>query len=708
MLKRLKIFSVIALVLSLILPICVSAYQDETDLPSGITESPISEAPLYVDYSSRDMIPVEALANAELSPQDIPEALRVRNADTSKYAHRVYNLEDEYSLVYQNSDGTNTMLQFTEPIQYRDSDGNLKDISTAMLLVGKDYVMLDNDVFVKIPNNLSDGVKFEIDGLKLSMKPFGALADIGSVSKLTDSAEKLSASTSKYSYSGIYGSDTAIVYSPLFDGVKCDIILQQYINKNEFEFEVELNGFNLEKDENEKIIYILDSSGDRVAFFGTVMSYDVMGNVSFGDMNFKELGDDKYLVILSVDEEFLTDPDTVYPVTVDPTVRECKTNDVPTFFEYLCVYSNGTTIHSMSNTTADMCVGTSPKGIGRVLYKFHECPFPMKSMSSVKIIQCVRAYPTYAMYAYPFTGNYWSDTSSYNNIAPDNYDTLYSINVSYGAYYGTNTKIATMDVTSFYNECGSSTYPYYSRDKGVILVNTVGEQPQPPQCIAITSCDIDSPNSVRCFKPYAELTYEPYKIMLDPGHSNSTTSFATYNYNGITFEYAEGTQMWKIYTYLRQNLERMGFYVGVTRSETDDPGYPDRGNMAHGYDMFLSLHSNATNIGNYMQTSKSHIMYEYVEGESQEVIDFADNIATSVKNVMNISQANYPYEHNHKVLVYAKMSDENKPGCPISILIEHSYHDNPQYGYMLTQSSTHSAIAEAEANVIYEFFKAKN
>lgn len=166
--------------------------------------------------------------------------------------------------------------------------------------------------------------------------------------------------------------------------------------------------------------------------------------------------------------------------------------------------------------------------------------------------------------------------------------------------------------------------------------------------------------------------------------------------------------MWNIYECLRQNLENKGFYVGVTRNESTDLGYDKRGEMAHGYDMFLSLHSNATNIGNYMQTSKSHIMYEYVEGESQEVIDFADNIATSVKNVMNISQANYPYEHNHKVLVYAKMSDENKPGCPISILIEHSYHDNPQYGYMLTQSSTHSAIAEAEANVIYEFFKAKN
>ena len=54
--------------------------------------------------------------------------------------------------------------------------------------------------------------------------------------------------------------------------------------------------------------------------------------------------------------------------------------------------------------------------------------------------------------------------------------------------------------------------------------------------------------------------------------------------------------MWKLHLYLKTELQSKGYEVGVTRTNgAVDLGLEERGMKAAGYDMFISLHSNASN-----------------------------------------------------------------------------------------------------------------
>lgn len=82
----------------------------------------------------------------------------------------------------------------------------------------------------------------------------------------------------------------------------------------------------------------------------------------------------------------------------------------------------------------------------------------------------------------------------------------------------------------------------------------------------------------------------PIKIMLDPGHGQGS------GFNRGSIIGNEGDNNYAYYLVLRKELESYGFLVGTTRkSISENPGLSQRGKMAKGYDLFISLHSNAGN-----------------------------------------------------------------------------------------------------------------
>ena len=260
----------------------------------------------------------------------------------------------------------------------RFNNGALKDKKTETKSIGNDFVTIDTDVVVKIPKSLNNGVKIKYDGLNLKMKPLGLM----SKNKTFATPEGNS-----YRYTDTYDVFTDIVYTPTFTGVKCDIVLEEYTGRNTFRFEIHTNGYCLEKDENEKAIYVKDDDGNRILCFNPVVSYDSAGNVSFGDISFQEQnGKNKYIITMTVDEAFLTDPNTVYPVVVDPTTS--STDYAQGDLEYLCVYSNGTSFSSKSSgSRPNMLVGSSSGSvIGRVLYRFGE--ISAKQIIKAELVQC--------------------------------------------------------------------------------------------------------------------------------------------------------------------------------------------------------------------------------------------------------------------------------------------------------------------------------
>ena len=698
--KFTRLFAPLLLIVALILPLCVSAtYYESNDFSGFIPSTDIYEE------------------TVSLSANEIPEALLLRDVDSGKFVKRLYEMEDEYTLAFRNEDGTNTVMMFSEPVKYRTALGEMRDKSTQTIHSGNRYVTADTDVMVSFPDSIGQSVRLQYNGLTVSMKPMGVSQNVSAVTKASElfrAADTLERESSVYTYRKVYDNHTDIVYTPTFTGVKCDILLSRNTGKNRFDFEISLNGFHLEKNENEKIIYILNTSNEVVAYFNSVMSYDSVGKVSFGDMEFVyNETNDTYIVTLIVDEEFLNDTETVYPVYVDPSITvEASKNGM--LFEYLAVYSTSGSQHSTSRSGEDIILGSSyGKGNGRLLYKFPE--FAHKGMQNAKIVHCVRNTSDFtSMYAYAYIGAVWGDTSSYSNVTA--YDTACRFAVEYqdGDSSMPSTKYMTIDVTDFYSAC-TTEYTSYSLEKGLILINENGEDALEYGAIysnvQIATTSINTP-TVKSFAPYLSLTYTPYKIILDPGHSEDYGKFSFVPIGEtVSAEYSEGNRMWDLSNMLKTQLEAYGFEVHKTRNtKSSDISYAERGALAAGHDLILSLHSNAATMGiGQFQTTHREVGYICATTETEEILSLAENISRVTKAVLNIEEpvlriprtAGQASEHPF-------ISAANNTNCPVIMMIEHSFHDNLETVSLLVQNSILSQIAIGEASVINDYFLSRN
>ena len=78
------------------------------------------------------------------------------------------------------------------------------------------------------------------------------------------------------------------------------------------------------------------------------------------------------------------------------------------------------------------------------------------------------------------------------------------------------------------------------------------------------------------------------KIILDAGHGQGSA----HNRGSVIGN--EGDNNYAFSLVLKKELEKYGIQVGLTRlNPAQDPSLNARGAMAAGYDMFISLHSNA-------------------------------------------------------------------------------------------------------------------
>ena len=121
-------------------------------------------------------------------------------------------------------------------------------------------------------------------------------------------------------YDQAYGANTKLKYTPLLSGIKEDIVLTQYTKNATFSFILDTDGLNLYNNKNG---YYLASSakGAPVFYLGDIIVYDAIGKPDRGTLTVKTVeAGQKYLLTVSANDSFLSDPKTVYPVTIDQNV----------------------------------------------------------------------------------------------------------------------------------------------------------------------------------------------------------------------------------------------------------------------------------------------------------------------------------------------------------------------------------------------------
>lgn len=195
-------------------------------------------------------------------------------------------------------------------------------------------------------------------------------------------------------------------------------------------------------------------------------------------------------------------------------------------------------------------------------------------------------------------------------------------------------------------------------------------------------------------------------IVLDPGHGQFGNAHTTRE------GFYEGTQNFILASFLKTELEKLGFDVRMTRDKVEDnPELAERGSMSGklGAVMFLSIHSNAPG-GNpsderYPRVRGAETFYSVsdCEGNAPIARDLTDAVVRTMQTEdRGIKTRRYP--DNESVDYYGVLRSAAASGCKRAFLIEHGFHTNPEDSAFLQDSECLAKLAKAEAEVIDKWF----
>lgn len=482
--KKKHLFTVLLLAISLLstsIPVYAQG-NGNTDNENSTNEESFEEADrnLMKDLLPGDLDLVE-LSNKELEDYEIPEVISAKDIKEKEHANRLFAQEtDDYSIVYQNKDGSKTMYYFDEPVKYTDENGTVCDKSTKLSESDKDgyaFVSADNNINVYMPEQLDNetGIIVKSGEYTIEMSPVDS--DKADVSDIITETENKYDEHDIVEYTDVFGVDTTIEYSAQLNGVKENIILDRYNGKNEFSFDVDTNGLVLREEEG--YFSIVDDEINEVV--GTV-SEVILFDSSNGENTIVPQGyvtgytavqnnDGRYTITITLDNEWLEN-EAVYPVVIDPTIKintsgsgSSKTIlDAP-------VYSKKSTTNFGSYSIGTVGYQDSTYGAGRLVMRFPglDSNETYKSLKASEI-------ESVKLYMYEGTGNSGTSTLqvrfSLNDSGWSESSPIYA-NTNANSKVMSTTTIKKSGVCSFdFTELAiASKYAGYDIKKGIVITN---------------------------------------------------------------------------------------------------------------------------------------------------------------------------------------------------------------------------------------------
>ena len=257
----------------------------------------------------------------------------------SKSLYEIEDERDEFTKVFQNSDGTKTAVVSATPIHFETADG-WEDIDNTLVeetkVTGNVYKNQKNDFTVTIPKEItsSKDLKVEKDGYTISFELEGS--DLFSKSKKIISNKKTKNKNKKSTIeqceidtdfldktSGIsfenVGENTSIEYEVTSTGLKENIILNKK-PEEQVTYEYKITAKKLDAKLNaDNSVTFRNAEGQAVFEIPAPVMYDAESSVS-SEIAVEFSGKNgKYTLIYKPSFEWLTS-NLTYPVVIDPVV----------------------------------------------------------------------------------------------------------------------------------------------------------------------------------------------------------------------------------------------------------------------------------------------------------------------------------------------------------------------------------------------------
>jgi len=228
-----------------------------------------------------------------------------------------------YERRIKNEDGSYTLELYGYPVKYITPDGSVKDISVIPVPCGSGFKTGDHYFDVFFPERINEGVTLKTPSSEITMTPVSnSGAPVLSGEAMLGSGEKIVYAVDR---------DISIEYNITYTGLKENVVLSRYTGQSEFYYRINTGGLKLSFEEQaasgNKMFYepglvLSDSSGKVIARIGDILitSADGQNNIS-GSITYTTAAEwSEYIIKVIVPEEYLTDPQTQYPVYIDPSI----------------------------------------------------------------------------------------------------------------------------------------------------------------------------------------------------------------------------------------------------------------------------------------------------------------------------------------------------------------------------------------------------
>ena len=197
------------------------------------------------------------------------------------------------------------------------------------------------------------------------------------------------------------------------------------------------------------------------------------------------------------------------------------------------------------------------------------------------------------------------------------------------------------------------------------------------------------------------------KVCIDPGHD-----WWAYNRSPVVSEYCEGQRMWDLALLLKEQLEDRNVTVLMTKEHVNHGvSLGTRGRMSKGYDLMVSLHSDAAAREEPDWVSALHQLDDKcgpMDARSKEV---AKRLCEAVAALMGVGtrltfkESDWDRDGNgYRDDYYGVLRSAHTVGTP-AVLIEHGFHTNEKCTRWLLDDENLLQVAITEAEVIVGWLK---
>ena len=345
--KRDRIFKSISYLLALLL--LLSALM----MPSFSEELAEGKETLSAESLEDAVLKKEALVKELSTESQIFKHIDKASFEAAGHVERLPEEEELNSYVFKNADGSKTAYFLDEDVKYVNSAGEVVEKNVALVALDSGFTTRSSNISLALPNDLARGITLAHGSATVSLTPVKAgLTESASVAtaSLFEALDQalVSAPTGislgRADYAGAFGLGTTLRYTPPLSGVKEDVILDRYRGQNSFSFTLQTGTLSVYNEDGRYFIAESAEAEEKI-FIGETYVYDSGDHFEKGTLSVTQKAEGLYTLTIGASVEFLTDPETVYPVYIDPSLTVSYGENGDGYIEDVTVYSEKSTIN---------------------------------------------------------------------------------------------------------------------------------------------------------------------------------------------------------------------------------------------------------------------------------------------------------------------------------------------------------------------------